>query len=68
MVLEGIILDFVKKLYAEMQKDHEQMKDRLDALENTVREIKADLRENFKSMNKELESLQEEILYIKYYI
>lgn len=55
-------------MYAEMQKDHEQMKDRLDALENTVREIKADLRENFKSMNKELESLQEEILYIKYYI
>ena len=61
-----LILDCTKKMYAEMQENHKQIKDRLEDLENTVLEIKTKISENSKNLEKELESIQEDVQYIKY--
>lgn len=60
-----LILDYTKKIYAEMQENHKQIKDRLEVLENTVAEIKTKTIENSKSIGKELEDIQEKLLEIK---
>jgi peptidoglycan hydrolase CwlO-like protein len=64
--MEETMMNFMKKMYAEMQEDNAQIKNKLDVLENTIVEIKNQMGENTKHMNKELERVHDEILEIKY--
>lgn len=63
-----LILDYTKKMYVEMQENHRQVKERLVALEKDIAEIKAKTNENSKSIEKELEDIQEKITEIRYRI
>lgn len=66
--MDEVMMDFMKKMYAEMQENHMQIKNKLDVLENTIAEIKIQTGENTKNIEKELENVHEEILEVKYSI
>ena len=64
--MDDTIIDLLKKMYEEMQENNEQIIVRLEVMENTIAEIKALLSENFKSIEKDLESIQDTLIEIKY--
>ena len=64
--MDETLLDFIKKIYADIQESNNQIKNRLDALDNAITEIKIKTSEKYKSIKNELESIQDKILETKY--